>query len=473
MTDSIAAKASTIADKATAIMAQAAEDGIEEVKELTHEGQSEAHQLFRSHPGHQHSSSSQSKPHKVPGVVVNNATGMIYMVDRAMANGYTQGNPEWAQLAQGAPETGHIDGAVEKPTTLDLASLGDDVHEYGPTAGIKPLREAVADYYNREFRRPGGKKEYSWKNVCIVPGGRAGLSRIAAVLGQINLGYTVPVYSAYSNLLETFAGSFVPIPNMTDEEHGYKLTAEQIRKQIRDLGLSAFLLSNPANPTGTHLRGKELAELVDIGRDLNCSMILDEFYSWYDMESPELGKAISAAEYVDDPEEDPVMLIDGLTKNWRCPGWRCCWVVGPSQLIAALGAAGSFLDGGASHPIQNLAVQMLDADRVTKDRLALQQHFRTKRAHVLKRLDEMGLQVKVPPQATFYIWANLAGLPKPISSGLVFAEEALKEKVLVVPGTFFDLNPAKRRNIVDSPCETFSECGLREIVARRGFGRLS
>lgn len=51
-----------------------------------------------------------------------------------------------------------------------------------------------------------------------------------------------------------------------------------------------------------------------------------------------------------DVNEDPVVLIDGLTKNFRLPGWRVCWVVGPKNLISALSQSGSFLDGGASHP---------------------------------------------------------------------------------------------------------------------------
>jgi hypothetical protein len=53
----------------------------------------------------------------------------------------------------------------------------------GPTAGIKPLREAVANLYN-EHHRKGKESQYTWENVCIVPGGRAGLIRIAAVIGK-------------------------------------------------------------------------------------------------------------------------------------------------------------------------------------------------------------------------------------------------------------------------------------------------
>ena len=46
------------------------------------------------------------------------------------------------------------------------------------------LREAVANLYNVTYRQDK-KSKYTAENVCIVPGGRAGLSRIAAVVGDV------------------------------------------------------------------------------------------------------------------------------------------------------------------------------------------------------------------------------------------------------------------------------------------------
>ena len=66
--------------------------------------------------------------------------------------------------------------------------------EYGPVAGIKPLREAVARLYN-EHHRQGKDSKDTWENVAIVPGGRAGLIRIAAVLNNAYLGFFIPDYT--------------------------------------------------------------------------------------------------------------------------------------------------------------------------------------------------------------------------------------------------------------------------------------
>lgn len=92
-------------------------------------------------------------------------------------------------------------------------------------------------------------------------------------------------------------------------------------------------------------------------------------------------------------------------------------------------SAGSFLEGGANHPLQLAAVPLLEPERYRKEAAALQKHFRIKRDFVLKRLKEIGLEVRVEPQATFYIWLDLKDLPSSINAGLTFFEECLKEKV--------------------------------------------
>jgi N-succinyldiaminopimelate aminotransferase len=45
------------------------------------------------------------------------------------------------------------------------------------------------------------------------------------------------------------------------------------------------------------------------------------------------------------------VIFDGLTKNWRYPGWRVAWTLGPPKsVIDTIASAGSFLDGGGSRP---------------------------------------------------------------------------------------------------------------------------
>jgi hypothetical protein len=143
-------------------------------------------------------------------------------------------------------------------------------------------------------------------------------------------------------------------------------------------------------------------------------------------------KTVSSAEFVHDVNTDPICIVNGLTKNWRLPGWRICWVVGPRHCIDVLGSVGSYMDGGANHPLQKAALPFLHPDFVIADALALQAHFRKKRDFLIEQLTALGISVR-KPEATFYIWADTSKLPAPINNGVIFFEYCIRFKVICVP----------------------------------------
>ncbi|RKP15196.1 aminotransferase [Piptocephalis cylindrospora] len=422
------------------------------IQKLRTEKQSRPHATLRSYPGNSNESRKRQRDSSINGIEHPASTGVIYVMDRAMRRGYTYGDPAWANFGQGAPEVGPIPGGADKATTF---TVSQDSFEYAPTAGITSLRKAVANLYNNMYRQ-GKASQYTYENVCIVPGGRAGLTRVAAVVGDVNVGYFLPEYTAYEQMLSVFK-KFVPIPTPLDEDDGYHVHPKVLRKEITGRGLGVVVISNPRNPTGQMVEGEELKEVLSIVRERSTTLVMDEFYSAYVYDHPEEedGRTVSAAEYIEDVNTDPVIIVDGLTKNLRLPGWRVCWLVAPKSVVSSMQAAGSFLEGGANHPLQEAAIPLLDPDHYRSETRALQKHFRAKRNYVLGRLNEMGLRVKFPPQATFYIWLDLSSLPTPLDSGLHFFEECLKEKVILVPGIFFDINPSQRRELFDSPCHHF------------------
>ena len=193
--------------------------------------------------------------------------------------------------------------------------------------------------------------------------------------------------------------------------------------------------------------GSDLSEWVAVGRELDCSLIFDEFYSHY-IWRPDLqanGGIETAARYVEDVDRDPVVILDGLTKNWRYPGWRVTWTVGPRKVIEGCVSAGSFLDGGGSRPLQRKAIELLAPTAAMAETRAIQATFGKKRAKLLNGLRDLGFTVSLPPEGTFYVWASAEHLPSSISDGMAFFRAALDRKVISVPGEFFDVDPGKRR----------------------------
>ncbi|WNG39233.1 pyridoxal phosphate-dependent aminotransferase [Archangium violaceum] len=368
-------------------------------------------------------------------------TGVIYVTAEAMRRGYRGGDPEWCNLGQGQPETGDLPNA---PPRIGSVSIDVNDLEYAPVAGLWEVREAIASLYNRLYRR-GLPSQYSAENVCLSGGGRAALTRAAASLGSVNLGHFLPDYTAYEELLDVFK-AFTAIPILLEGERGYAFTHEDLRREVQGRGLSALLFSNPCNPTGKLVQGEELARWVSVARELECTLLIDEFYSHYVWTGrPGQLPVESAARYVEDVNKDPIVLFDGFTKNWRYPGWRMTWTLGPRQVIEAVSSAGSFLDGGGSRPLQRAAIPLLDEQNVVKETLAINHHFREKRDRFHSRLERLGIRTDRPPDGTFYIWGNVSGLPAPLNDGMGFFRAALEQKIITVPGEFFDVNPGKRR----------------------------
>jgi aspartate/methionine/tyrosine aminotransferase len=133
---------------------------------------------------------------------------------------------------------------------------------------------------------------------------------------------SIPEYTSYDQMLAAFK-RIVPVPSVLKPEHGYHLSVDGLEQMIHDMGISALFLSNPHNPTGQVIHGEDLKLLVELSRK-GTTMILDEFYEQYIYDLGE-GAQVSAAEFVEDVESDNVVLIGGLTKCWRLPGWRVCW----------------------------------------------------------------------------------------------------------------------------------------------------
>jgi aspartate/methionine/tyrosine aminotransferase len=369
-------------------------------------------------------------------------TGVIYVTGEARKLGFDPANPDWCNLGQGQPDTGELPGAPPREHTVPIHV---DDQEYAPVTGLMELRDAIAGFYNRTYRR-GMKGQYSAENVCVSGGGRVGLARAAAALGQINLGHFLPDYTAYEELLDVFK-AFTAIPILLEAERAYALPLEELRREIQGRGLGALLFSNPNNPTGRHIQGEELRRWIELGRDSDCSLLIDEFYSHYVWSGrPGQLPVESAARYLEDLEREEVVLFDGLTKNWRYPGWRMTWTVGPKKVIEAVANAGSFLDGGGSRPLQRAAIHLLEDAAMEAETWATHRAFRAKRDLVVSRLERLGVRFDRAPEGTFYAWGNVAALPEGLNDGMALFRALLKEKVIVVPGEFFDINPGKRRH---------------------------
>lgn len=95
--------------------------------------------------------------------------------------------------------------------------------------------------------------------------------------------------------------------------------------------------------------------------------------------------------------------------------------------------------------MQRAALELLNAEHARAEAQAIREHFGVKRARMLDGLRALGVRFEREPDGTFYAWGNLSGLPEGLRTGPELFRAALAEKVIVVPGQFFDIDPGQRR----------------------------
>jgi aspartate/methionine/tyrosine aminotransferase len=364
-------------------------------------------------------------------------TGATFVVAEAARLGFSNGHPDWANLAQGQPESGPIEGA---PSRVQSVELEPEDHAAGPVAGIEELRDRIASHYNRLYRK-GRASLYEADNVAVVHGGRLAIARALAPLVECRVGFTLPDAAAHEDIRGLGLDRQHAIPVRAPRDAGFRHRPATLFEAVDAEDLSALLLANPANPTGDLLEGDDLAALVAGARQRDLLLLLDESASHY-VYTPDGGPAaapVSAAAFVEDVDRDPVLLFDGLGRNFRYPGWRLGWIVGPRELIEAIRRSSSTLDGGASRIAQRAALAVLDPADADRETHATRVHFAKKRRIAIKRLSELGIAVDDPPRGGFAVWGSLANLPPPFDDSMTFFRKALQQRVLTVPGRFFDV----------------------------------
>jgi len=83
---------------------------------------------------------------------------------------------------------------------------------------------------------------------------------------------------------------------------------------------------------------------------------------------------------------------------------------------------------------------------VAAETRAIRDAFAPKRQMLVDGLSSLGVRLDLEPEGTFYAWGDLSGLPEGLRDGQAFFQAALAERVITVPGDFFDVDPGRRRS---------------------------
>ena len=370
--------------------------------------------------------------------------GVIWTVNEASNLGFYNGHPDWCNVGQGQPEVGTIDGA---PDRIESLKLQPSDAAYGPVGGTPEVREAIADWVNRTYRK--GMSQYTAENVSFACGGRLALTRLYSIFKDgARIAYKNPDYTAYEDYLYPLRHNCELIELRAEEKDGFTVPVERFENFMHDVRPNAFVFSNPCNPTGQVIKDEAMDRYINAARKENCLLGADEFYATfsYNEDGSPAEKAVSALPYVKDINRDPVIVFDGLTKGFRYPGWRAGWAIGPKYLIEMINRAASAVDGGPSTMVQRGVIEELAEGHAEAELLATRKEFAVKRKMMMEGLAELGIHTPAnQPLGTFYLWASIENLPGKLSDADYFFHACLQKKVITVPGHFFDVRPFRVR----------------------------
>jgi aspartate aminotransferase len=346
------------------------------------------------------------------------------------------------------------DGAIE--------ALRKGMTKYTDVKGIEPLREAIAEKYQREHGLA-----YRKEDVLVSCGAKHSIYNVLQAV--INPGDEVvipaPYWVSYSDMALLAGGVPKLIP--TDESTGFRIEPAQLQAVLTPK-TRVFLLNSPCNPTGASYSRDELRAIAGVLEKHDCLVIADDIYEKIVYDGFQIENIVALCPAL----RDRTIIVNGVSKTYAMTGWRIGYALGPSDVIAA---AAKIQSQSTSNPTSIAQAAALEAIRGPQEEIApMVREFHRRRNVIVDKLNTVDGIHCLRPQGAFYVFPNIAALlgktanGKRLGSPCDVADYLLEEaKVAVVPGEDFGSNEHIRFSYATSLEDIEKGCArIREAVAK-------
>ncbi|MFN2745942.1 MULTISPECIES: pyridoxal phosphate-dependent aminotransferase [Bacillus] len=338
---------------------------------------------------------------------------LVKKVNEKMAAGHDVIN-----LGQGNPDQPTPDHIVE---AMAKAVHHPENHRYSSFRGSRKLKEAAAEFYQREY----GVSLDPEREVAVLFGGKAGLVELPQCL--LNPGDTVlvpdPGYPDYWSGVELAKAKMETMP-LTADNH-FLPDYSDIPSELKEKAKLMYL-NYPNNPTGAQATPAFFAETVGFAKAHGICVVHDFAYGaiGYDGQKP-----VSFLQT--DGAKEAGIEIYTLSKTYNMAGWRVGFAVGNASVIEALNLYQDHMYVSLFKAVQDAAAVALLADQSCVN---VQNERYEKRRNVwIKAVRDIGWDAPFP-EGSFFAWM-------PVPEGFTSEEfsDLLLEKanVATAPGIGF------------------------------------
>ena len=298
---------------------------------------------------------------------------------------------------------------------------GGHVH-YTPALGLPQLREAISGFYRQRYGI-----DVPPARIVVTAGASGALMLALGVLVDPGDEWLLPDpgYPCNRHFVRLLEGRPVSLP--VSAASNYQPAAEAVSAawESKTRGL---LIASPANPTGTVIDPRTLAELAGIVAHRGGSLVVDEIYHGLTYGTT----ATSALNLGED-----VFVINSFSKYFGMTGWRLGWLVAPQRHVREIEKLAQNLYIAPSTLAQQAALAAFQPETIAilEER---QREFEARRDLILPGLEQLGFRIAAKPQGAFYVYADSSELG---ADSQILAERLLDEAgVAATPGLDFGDN---------------------------------
>ena len=279
------------------------------------------------------------------------------------------------------------------------AAIDDGHTRYTPSAGIRELREALAQHISAT------KGPCSPSEVVVGPGAKPGL--LFPILALVNPGdevlYPDPGFPSYRADIELAGG--IPVPAPLREERGFSFDLDFLADHMGDK-TKLLIINSPSNPTGGTIPREDLEVIAKLAIERDVWVMTDEIYGdlVYDDRAFPSFYAIEAA-------RDRTILVDGFSKSFAMTGWRLGYAAMPKALAEKVALLTMHAVGCTAGFTQVAGVAALEKCR--SEVSAQRAIYQKRRDRIVDGLNSLPGVSCVKPSGAFYAFPNVRGLGIP------------------------------------------------------------
>lgn len=198
-----------------------------------------------------------------------------------------------------------------------------------PLGISKKLRQSLADnldvitsYPDREYtslrKRIGEYIDADYENIIVGNGSTELISLLIQIRKPKKALLIGPTYSEYERELN-LSGCVITNYNL-QEENDFMIDFEELERSIR-AGVDFLILCNPNNPTSSAINQGQLRKLLEICKDKNVFVMVDETYVEFAKDMDNITLVPLTKEYSN------CIVLRGISKFFASPGLRLGYAI--------------------------------------------------------------------------------------------------------------------------------------------------